>query len=54
MNHTFTFNIKTYKELKYFFNSFEYKYCEICKEFTYHLKCGFEKSNYRVECLKCN
>ena len=50
MNHTF--NIKTYEELKAFFRSITHKYCETCKEITYHLSCGFGNS-MRLECLKC-
>lgn len=47
MDHTFKIN--NYEELKACLKDITLRYCKICKEMTYHLKCGI---NERQECLK--
>ena len=51
MNHTF--DINNYQDLENLFKDIKLKYCKNCQERTYHLKCGFKKNNFKLECLKC-
>ncbi len=51
MNHKFI--LSTYQEIEDFMGDLVYRICKNCNMQTYHLKCGYEGINYRLECLNC-